>query len=191
MTARFATDVLWVIWIVSWLLAAFWADRAAKRPAATDEILYRVVTVIGGGMLFAFRGRFPFEIRLWQVDETLAWALFGLSFAGFVFCWWARIYLGKLWSGWVSRKADHRIIDTGPYAVVRHPIYTGFILALFAMAAMKATVLAFAGAAVMTFGFFIKARLEERFLRTELGADGYDAYRRRVPMLLPFGPKAA
>jgi len=191
MTVHLATDILWLVWITSWLLAAFWADRAAKRPAAADEILYRVVTIIGGIMLFAFRGRYPFEIRLWHVNLITAWALFGVSFAGFVFCWWARIYLGKLWSGWVTRKADHKIIDTGPYAVVRHPIYTGFIAALFALAAMRGTALAFAGAVVMTLGFYTKARLEERFLREELGAEGYDDYRRRVPMLLPFGPKAA
>ena len=83
------------------------------------------------------------------------------------------------------------MIDTGPYAIVRHPIYTGIILAAFATAAIKGTVFALAGAAIMTLGFWIKARLEERFLRQELGAAGYDAYSRRVPMLVPFGRKAA
>jgi protein-S-isoprenylcysteine O-methyltransferase Ste14 len=91
----------------------------------------------------------------------------------------------------VTRKADHRIVDTGPYGIVRHPIYTGIILSVFATAAFKGTGVAFLGAAIMTVGFWIKARLEERFLRQELGAETYDSYRRRVPMLVPFGPTAA
>src|SRR6185503_5263841 len=73
---------------------------------------------------------------------------------------------------------------------VRHPIYTGILLAVYATAALKGTVLGLAGAAVITTGLWMKARLEEGFLREELGPD-YDAYRKRVPMLLPFGPKSA
>ncbi len=111
-----------------------------------------------------------------------------LCIAGFAFAWWARLHLGKLWSAFVTRKTDHRIIDTGPYAIVRHPIYTGIILAMFAVAVLKGTIYTIAGAIIGAFGFWIKARLEERFLRQQLGAEAYDAYRRRVPMLIPFFP---
>ena len=107
---------------------------------------------------------------------------------GLVFTWWARIHLGRLWSSSVTKKADHRIVDTGPYAIVRHPIYTGVLVAIYATAAMKGAPLSLVGAIVMTWGFATKARLEERFLREQLGAQAYDSYRRRVPMLLPFGP---
>ena len=110
-----------------------------------------------------------------------------LCITGFAFAWWARLHLGRLWSAFVTRKADHRIIDTGPYGIVRHPIYTGIILAALALAIVKGTVYAVAGTLLATLGFWIKARLEEGFLREQLGADAYDAYRRRVPMLLPFG----
>ncbi|HVU19321.1 MAG TPA: isoprenylcysteine carboxylmethyltransferase family protein, partial [Rhizomicrobium sp.] len=101
---------------------------------------------------------------------------------------WARIWLGALWSGQVTKKEDHRVIDTGPYRIVRHPIYTGILIAIYATAALKGTVLALAGALLITIGLWMKARLEERFLRDELGRD-YDAYRTRVPMLMPLGPK--
>lgn len=84
----------------------------------------------------------------------------------------------------------HRTVDTGPYGIVRHPIYTGILIAAFATAAAKGTVMGIAGALVMTLGLWMKARLEEAWLRSELGADAYDAYRQRVPMLLPFGPRA-
>ena len=50
----------------------------------------------------------------------------------------ARLYLGRLWSSSVTKKADHRVVDSGPYAIVRHPIHTGVIAAIFATAILKA-----------------------------------------------------
>jgi protein-S-isoprenylcysteine O-methyltransferase Ste14 len=79
------------------------------------------------------------------------------------------------------------VVDTGPYAIVRHPIYTGIIIASAATAVLRGTALAWLGACVMTIGWVIKARMEERFLREQLGAAAYDDYARRVPMLSPFG----
>nr|WP_280178209.1 MULTISPECIES: isoprenylcysteine carboxylmethyltransferase family protein [Mesorhizobium] len=106
---------------------------------------------------------------------------------GLIFSWWARIHLGRLWSASVTAKADHRIVDTGPYGLVRHPIYTGLLLALLATMAAKGTVWGIAGVALLTIGIVMKAKLEERFLRGELGP-AYDDYARRVPMLVPFTP---
>jgi protein-S-isoprenylcysteine O-methyltransferase Ste14 len=191
MTPAQALNSLWFLWAISWFAAALWSSRAANRPGFGAELLYRVVTVAGAFVLFGLRTHGSWRLPLWRVDDTTGWILVALAAAGFAFCWWARIHLGRLWSGFVTRKADHRIIDTGPYGIVRHPIYTGIILSAFATAAFKGTGVAFLGAGIMTAGFWIKARLEERFLRQELGAETYDAYRRRVPLLIPFGPKAA
>jgi protein-S-isoprenylcysteine O-methyltransferase Ste14 len=58
--------------------------------------------------------------------------LVGATVSGFAFSWWARIVLGRLWSSGVTRKTDHRIVTTGPYKVVRHPIYSGIIIAVLA-----------------------------------------------------------
>ena len=84
-----------------------------------------------------------------------------------------------------SRKEGHRVIDTGPYGFVRHPIYTGGFLAAFAAAAVHAHLFALLLALFVTIVFTCKAFLEERFLREEFG-QSYEAYRRRVPMLVPF-----
>jgi protein-S-isoprenylcysteine O-methyltransferase Ste14 len=128
---------------------------------------------------------------MWTTSEWAGWIIFGLTALIFLFCWWARIVMGKLWNGLISRNAHHRIIDTGPFAIVRHPIYSGIIAAAFLVAVELGTAVAFAGAAMLALAFWIKASLEEKFLRQELGPQAYDAYRRRVPMLVPFGPKAA
>jgi protein-S-isoprenylcysteine O-methyltransferase Ste14 len=103
-----------------------------------------------------------------------------------VFAWWARIYLGRLWSGSITRKEGHHVVDTGPYRFVRHPIYTGIIFAAFATAIVMSTPRVYIGATFVLVGYWMKARIEERFLRTELGADAYDAYAHKTAMLVPF-----
>lgn len=186
MIAEIAMEVVWVLWWTSWIAAAVWSDRAVKAPPRREHVLYRLLPAIGALFLFgAVRPRSG-ELTLWRTPETIAWAMVAVAIAGFTFTGWARVHLGRLWSSSVSRKAEHHIVDTGPYRIVRHPIYTGIILASAATAAQRGTAQAWVGAALMTLGWYIKARLEERFLSEELGAEAYQAYSRRVPMLLPF-----
>lgn len=184
---EFAMDVAWVAWWLSWLAAAGWRDRAASKPPWHEQIVYRVFAALGVVLLFGgYRHDVRSEIVLWYMPGSMGWAMVAVAFAGFAFTWWARLHLGRLWSSNVGRKADHRVVDTGPYGVVRHPIYTGITLASIATAALRGTVAAWLGAAVMTLGWYVKARLEERFLREQLGAEAYGEYARRVPMLIPF-----
>jgi protein-S-isoprenylcysteine O-methyltransferase Ste14 len=202
-TPEAAIYVVWMIWAVSWLIAAIWSSRAASRPGFGAELGYRVLAIVGFVLIFLTgprpygHGRLhvltarldPSLVRpLWATPEAVGWAMVGLAIVGFAFAWWARIHLGALWSGSITRKADHRIVDTGPYGIVRHPIYTGLIAAAVAMVVVKASWAALAGLVIMTFGYWLKAKVEEGFLRRELGAEGYDAYRKRVPMLVPFSP---
>ncbi|HEV7689386.1 MAG TPA: isoprenylcysteine carboxylmethyltransferase family protein [Hyphomonadaceae bacterium] len=175
------------LFALSWTVAAVWASRAAAQPAQGSQILYRLLTIAGMVMVLGW-WRLP-ALQLWVLSEPLQWLMVALVAAGFAFCWWARLHLGRLWSGSITRKEGHRIVDTGPYRFVRHPIYTGLILAPFSLAALKGDAMTFAGAAVLTLAWWIKARLEERFLRQELGPEAYDAYAARTPMLIPFWPR--
>lgn len=176
----------WIAWLVSWIVAALWANRTEKRAFTWDTLLYQVIVLLGAVLMTPWAARWLHMWQLWHVGYGSAIALALLTLAGLLFTWWARIHLGRLWSGSITRKEGHRVIDTGPYALVRHPIYTGLIFALFATAIARATISALAGAALIAFGLWLKARIEERFLTAELGADAYGAYRRRVPMLIPF-----
>jgi len=198
-TVEQATYWLWVAWYASWCAAALWASRAAARPAASLGQFHRMIATAGLVLLMGFASRpggvgWPVARWSWLLPATRpmiaepAWfqgVLFGVTFAGFGFCWWARLHMGRLRSGFTTVKAGHRIVDTGPFAIVRHPIYAGVMLAAIAMALIKFSPLAFVGAALFVFGFSITARLEERFLREQLGPADYDAYARRVPMLVP------
>lgn len=182
---RVAFALIWIGWIVSWLAASLWSARTEKRATTADSWAYRVFVVAGAILLTPWASRMLAATRLWRVGFGGAYALAGLTLAGLLFTWWARIHLGRLWSSAITRKQDHRVVDTGPYALVRHPIYTGLIFAILATAAAQATPNALGGAALIAFGIWLKARAEERFLQAELGANAYGAYRRRVPMLVP------
>jgi protein-S-isoprenylcysteine O-methyltransferase Ste14 len=185
-TPEVAVKTLWFIWWVSWLLAAAWSDRAVKRPPRRSQIIYRLLAAAGAILLFGlYQHDVAVERILWSTTDGLPWVMVAVTSAGLLFTWWARIHLGRLWSSSVGRKADHRIVGTGPYGIVRHPIYTGITLASIATATIRGTAAAWLGVGVMTLGWYVKARMEEEFLRDELGADNYNSYASRVPMLVP------
>ncbi|MEZ5971536.1 MAG: isoprenylcysteine carboxylmethyltransferase family protein [Hyphomonadaceae bacterium] len=173
----------WAGWAASWLAAAVWTRRTSAR-AGGAELPSRLVSLVGAGLLFTPTHGFSLGPD-WDVSEPTAWAMFGMVIFGIAFAWWARLHLGTLWSGSVTRKADHRVVETGPYALVRHPIYTGLLASAFATAVARGELVALIGAILFSLGIWMKARLEERFLSEELGPE-YAAYRKRVPMLVPF-----
>ena len=126
------------------------------------------------------------EKPLWQFGSVGVYVLACLVLAGISFTWWARIHLGRFWSNAITHKEGHQVIDTGPYGMVRHPIYTGLIAGMLVTGIAVGTVTAILGAALISLGMGLKARMEEGFLTAELGADAYGSYCRRVPMLIPF-----
>ena len=188
MTPEHATYALWLGWLASWIIAMLWSSRSEKRDAIGAELFFRVLFYASVILLFAFPSsehRYA-QTQLWRLSDATNWIFFALTAAGLWFTWWARIHLGRLWSDRVVKKAGHYVVETGPYRLVRHPIYSGLILAGFATAIEKGTSTAMLGAAVLTLAFYIKGRREERFLRAELDETAYDAYARRTPMLVPF-----
>ena len=173
---------LWLVWLVSWNAAAFWRDKSTVEAPRNDYRFHFFIAVLGFMLTF---GVAPWVFApLWPVGPVLGWSMVGLTAAGLAFTWWARVHMGRLWNGGVSRTAEHRVVDSGPFALVRHPIYTGMIAAVWSVAVLQARPLALAGAALFALGFILKARVEERFLESQL--PDYAAYRRRVRMIVPF-----
>jgi protein-S-isoprenylcysteine O-methyltransferase Ste14 len=183
-----AFQVIWVGWVVSWVAASLWSGRTEKRAATRETWIYRIVIFAGAILIAPWTAQVLGERPTWQAGYSGAYALVGVMLTGLALTWWARIYLGRLWSSAITRKEKHRLIESGPYALVRHPIYTGLIIALLATAATETTPVALSGALLIAFGLWVKARAEERFLLSELGPEAYARYRRRVPMLVPFLP---
>ncbi len=190
------TNIAWIIWYVTWLAAVIFSARTRVQKGSDVRSPGRILMGIGL-MSMLVPGSFwlsiskttplaPLARALWSAPELINWIWFGLVLAGFAFCWWARFHLGRLWSGFTTLKDGHYIVDTGPYGIVRHPIYSGIIFAALMTAGLDATILSALGFLSITLGVTIVARLEERFLHEQLGAQAYDAYAARVPMLAPF-----
>lgn len=175
---------LWAAFVILWNVT----ERRSVRTAATLEPhrqrVFQLV-LVAGMTLMALAPMRSDAARLRQLPEPLDWAALLILVGGISFCCWARLHLGRQWSPDVARKEEHHIVDTGPYRLVRHPIYTGFIVVYVGLTALCANWLALFALALLIFGLWLKARAEEQFLIEELGTTAYGDYRARTPMLVP------
>ncbi len=178
--------LIWLAWVASWVAASFWQGQTKKHVLTLESLRYRLPILIGAILFLPWTSRALAEKPLWQFGDLGVYVLAAVTIAGISFTWWGRIHLGHFWSNAITHKEGHRVIDTGPYALVRHPIYTGLITGMLATGIAIGTVTAILGALFISFGMWQKARMEEGFLTTELGADAYGSYCRRVPMIIPF-----
>lgn len=113
------------------------------------------------------------------------WVGAAVTAGGLLFSVWARRHLGKNWSQAVTIKEGHELITSGPYALVRHPIYTGLLLAFVGCAVARGEWRGLL-AVVLVFGaLWHKLRLEEKWMRAQFG-ESYEAYSRQVAALVPF-----
>jgi protein-S-isoprenylcysteine O-methyltransferase Ste14 len=185
MSVSAAFVALWIVWLITWVLAAGWSARVAAHHDLGAESPSRVLTLAALVMFIASAWPAPAG-QLWMTPAPLGWALFAVAGIGLVFTWAARLHLGPLWSNTSAPTEDHRIVDTGPYGLVRHPVYAGLLLAAIATAAERGRIEAIAGALTLIAAVSLRAKLEERSLRRDLSDEAYAAYRARVPMLVPF-----
>jgi protein-S-isoprenylcysteine O-methyltransferase Ste14 len=177
--------LIWLAWVVSWVAASFWSGRTKTHVRTRNSWVYRLPILLGAILLSPWAAGALGKL-LYNPGNVGTYILAAVVLSGISFTWWARIHLGRFWSNAITRKEDHNIVDSGPYGLVRHPIYTGLILAILATGAAVATAASLLGALLISFGQWQKARMEERFLSAELGPEAYESYRRRVPMIVPF-----
>ena len=106
MTPELTIYALWVAWLVSWTVAMLWSNRTEKRDVIGAELIFRVFFYLGVILLFALPLAPPYyaQTQLWHFGDTMNWILAGLTAAGVLFTWWARIHLGRLWSDWVVKR---------------------------------------------------------------------------------------
>ena len=137
-------------------------------------------------MLLAFsrRSRIPGRYHLWSSTALTLTAGIFLIAIGLGIAVWARRYLGKYWSGRISLKVEHRLIQSGPYGRVRHPIYSGLLLALLGTVITIGTLPACVGVAILFVAVVRKMTLEEQWMAAQFGNE-YEVYQRRVNALVP------
>ena len=185
MTPTAFVSALWLVWLVGWLLAAGWTSKTVAQQSPASRLAHSVFIWMGAAVLF-FHAPLG-EIFQRPVLPNSAWILWAgvvLVAAGLAFAGWARFFLGRFWSGSVTLKAEHAIIQTGPYAITRHPIYSGLLLALIGTVLVRGTLASLLGLFLLALGVMLKIRQEERLLIGHFG-DAYRAYQSEVPAVIP------
>jgi protein-S-isoprenylcysteine O-methyltransferase Ste14 len=175
---------LWLAWVFFWVVSSQFTLKT-KKDETYQRFQHTVPTAIGVVTIF-HEGRIP-ELSLGMLYDgaALAWSGVALTAAGHVFSIWARVHLGKYWSGTVALKVDHKIVDTGPYRLVRHPIYTGLLTAALGSAMAAGTAEAFIGLAIMIAGYAVKWKREEKIMLSEFGP-AYADYMKRTKVIIPY-----
>jgi protein-S-isoprenylcysteine O-methyltransferase Ste14 len=177
---------MWFFYITYW-----WTQSRNVKPAAKSEPSARRterLVLLLSATAFLCVPKFPVQVlnaRFLPESLWWFWASVIVALVGFAFSIWARRYLGSNWSQEVTVKQDHELITSGPYAVVRHPIYTGLLLAFLGTAMSRGEWCGLIGLALLLIALWRKLRLEEHWMRTEFG-DSYQNYCRRVRSLIPF-----
>jgi protein-S-isoprenylcysteine O-methyltransferase Ste14 len=178
--------IAWVGFVLYWVVSAFFTGRVEKRQSASGRALTIILGTIPFVLLFTGVPHWGALLRRF-VPDTRAVALAGvaITYAGLALAVWARIVLGRNWSAAVTIKRDHRLISSGPYSVVRHPIYSGLLLALLGTALDVGQLRALVAVGMAFMIWLVKSRTEERFMIERFGEE-YEDYRRRTRALVPF-----
>lgn len=180
--------ILWFAWLVYWFAPVRSAKATARQETAHSRLTYLVPLLLAFALLWlrrspipVFNGRFV-PLAAWPVCAAIGAVL---ALAGLLFTVWARVHLGTNWSAVVTVKEGHELITSGPYRIVRHPIYTGLVLTLVGQALALGEWRGLAAVVLAIWAFWRKLNIEERWMLGQFGRE-YEAYSRRVAALIPF-----
>jgi protein-S-isoprenylcysteine O-methyltransferase Ste14 len=183
-----ALQIVGCFWMV---LAGYWAvsalsQKSTKKEEHPIERLRHLVPVMIAFLLLSQPDASYGWLGLRFVPESGTLNLLGLllAAAGVAFAIWARWHLGGNWSTVVSIREEHDLICTGPYRTVRHPIYTGLLLAMTGTVLIVGECRALMAFAIALASFYLKARKEDAWLAREFG-ETFEGHAKRTGMFLP------
>ena len=171
----------WLVFVIVWAVSAFFVKRTVERSMGWARLLVIAIGIMLFGTIFRFGAMWR---PLWARTAWTGALGALLTAAGLAVAVWARLVLGRNWSGTITFKENHELIMRGPYAHVRHPIYSGLLLMLLGTAVESARPRAFVMLALAFVVLAIKARFEEELMIRHF-PDAYLQYRRRVKALIP------
>jgi protein-S-isoprenylcysteine O-methyltransferase Ste14 len=177
---------IWTVFWVLWVLPAVFGKKTVRRQTNGSRILQLVLLLVA--YVLIVNGELGLNwLNLQLVPEGRASTAvgYGLLMAGMLFAGWARLFLGGNWSSSVTLKQDHTLIQSGPYRIVRHPIYTGLLVALLGTAIALGELRCFLGVLLAAIAWKIKSMSEETLMVQEFG-DQYTRYREQVKGLVPY-----
>jgi len=180
-----AVGIMWKALGAIWLVGLFFRRPSLAQQSISSRIFQSSLAFLG----FAFLGsewfRFGWLSAPFVPPATqLQYLGFAMTLAGCLLAIWARVSLGANWSGRVSLQKGHKLVVDGPYALTRHPIYSGFLLAATGTALVIAEARALVGLVLIFLSLAIKISLEEQLMLRAFPQD-YPVYRKRVKALIP------
>jgi protein-S-isoprenylcysteine O-methyltransferase Ste14 len=183
---RYLFPVMWLSWAAYWLAASLNAKATTQREASTSRLLHIAIVLVAGFLLWLPRSPVAaLGVRFLPLADWPFWLGAALTLAGLLFTVWARVHLGRNWSATITLKQGHDLITSGPYRFVRHPIYTGLLLAFVGLALARGEWRGILAVVIVFGAFWRKLRIEERWMRAQFGG-AYEEYSKRVAALVPF-----
>jgi protein-S-isoprenylcysteine O-methyltransferase Ste14 len=177
---------VWVAFLVYWQIKAANTKTTKRLEPVASRVLRVAIFLIAIALLATTRTPLPWlYLQVWPVGLWPFWLGAAVTIAGLLFAVWAREHLGRNWSRSVTIKQGHELITTGPYRVVRHPIYTGILAGFLGMAVAISQVRGFIVLVLVFLAFWLKLRMEEQWMRSQFG-EVYAAYARRTAALVPY-----
>ncbi len=177
---------VWILFLLYWQIKAAHAKSTQRLEPAASRILRALVFLIAIVLLSTTRIPLPLlYLQLWPAGLGPFWLGAAVTIAGLLFAVWAREHLGSNWSRSVTIKQDHELITTGPYAMVRHPIYTGILTGFLGMAIAICQVRGFIVFVLIFLALWMKLRMEEQWMRSQFG-ETYAAYTHQTAALVPY-----
>ncbi|MDR3797716.1 MAG: isoprenylcysteine carboxylmethyltransferase family protein [Terracidiphilus sp.] len=180
-----AIDYCWKLIALFWLAGMLFTKRTERSGPLGNRVAQNLLALLGGLCIggFIFPGTW---MDAYFVPHTRAMELAGLAATaiGCIFAGWARLTLGANWSGRAMVKSGHELIVNGPYALARHPIYTGLLFALAGTVLAVGRWRGIVGFVIIVASLAVKMRQEERLMEQTF-PHAYPAYRTRVKALIP------
>lgn len=178
--------VVWIFFLLYWQIKAANTKTTQRLEPAASRILRVFIFLIAFVLLLTTRIPLPWlYLQLWPLGLLPFWLGAAVTIAGLLFAVWARQHLGSNWSRSVTIKQGHELITTGPYAVVRHPIYTGILTGFLGMALAISQVRGFIVFVLIFLAFWLKLRREEQWMRSQFG-EAYATYTHQTAALVPY-----
>ncbi|MGC2659206.1 MAG: isoprenylcysteine carboxylmethyltransferase family protein [Bryobacteraceae bacterium] len=175
----------WLALLIVWIIAALRTKPAVYREKLAASLGYRALTVIAYVLLFDERLGIGFlGMRFWPPSAVVGCIGFAMTVLGIAFAIWARFFLGGNWSAMVTVKRNHELVRNGPYAIVRHPIYSGISLAALGTALAVGQVRGFVAVVLSVIAWRMKWGVEEMLMSQQFG-EQYADYKRHVNALIP------
>jgi protein-S-isoprenylcysteine O-methyltransferase Ste14 len=177
---------IWIAFLLYWEVKARHTKATQRLEPVASRIVRSLVILSAVALLMLPRIPLPWlYLPLWPSGFWPFWLGAAFTVVGLLFAVWAREYLGANWSRSVTIKQDHQLVMNGPYALVRHPIYTGLLAAILGSVIALAQLRGLIAFALFSLVLWAKLRVEEEWMRGQFGAS-YEAYSRRVAAVVPF-----